>query len=43
MLNKVLIIYTGGTIGMVQGKDGSLHPFALKGIFEAVPQLELCD
>lgn len=28
---------------MVQGKDGSLHPFALKGIFEAVPQLELCD
>ena len=43
MQNKVLIIYTGGTIGMVQGKDGSLHPFALKGIFEAVPQLELCD
>ena len=43
MQNKVLIIYTGGTIGMVQGKDGSLHPFALEGIYQAVPQLEMCD
>lgn len=42
-MNKVLIIYTGGTIGMVQDKDGSLHPFAMEGIYEAVPQLELCN
>ena len=42
MNNKVLIIYTGGTIGMVQGKDGSLRPFALEGVLEAVPQLQSC-
>ena len=40
--NKVLIVYTGGTIGMVQDENGSLHPFALDRIYDAVPQLRAC-
>lgn len=40
--NKVLIVYTGGTIGMVQDENGSLHPFALDRIYDAVPQLKSC-
>lgn len=40
MHNKVLLIYTGGTIGMVQDENGALHPFELQRIFEAVPQLK---
>lgn len=43
MNNKVLIIYTGGTIGMVQDENGSLHPFALDRIYDAVPQLKCCN
>ena len=42
-LNKVLIVYTGGTIGMVQDENGSLHPFALDRIYDAVPQLRGCN
>ena len=41
--NKVLIVYTGGTIGMVQDEHGSLHPFALDRIYDAVPQLRACS
>ncbi|MBO4607752.1 MAG: asparaginase, partial [Prevotella sp.] len=41
--NKVLIVYTGGTIGMVQDENGSLHPFALDRIYDAVPQLKCCE
>lgn len=41
--NKVLIVYTGGTIGMVQDENGSLHPFALDRIYDAVPQLKSCE
>lgn len=41
--NKVLIVYTGGTIGMVQDENGSLHPFALDRIYDAVPQLRACN
>ena len=41
--NKVLIVYTGGTIGMVQDENGSLHPFALDRIYDAVPQLKACS
>lgn len=41
--NKVLIVYTGGTIGMVQDENGSLHPFALDRIYDAVPQLKGCS
>ena len=42
MHNRVLIVYTGGTIGMVQDENGSLHPFALDRIYDAVPQLRAC-
>ena len=42
MENRVLIVYTGGTIGMVQDESGSLHPFALDRIYDAVPQLKNC-
>lgn len=42
MHNRVLIVYTGGTIGMVQDEHGSLHPFALDRIYDAVPQLHAC-
>ncbi len=37
--NRVLIIYTGGTIGMVQDADGSLQPFAMERIYDALPLL----
>lgn len=37
--NKVLIVYTGGTIGMVQSADGSLQPFAMERIYDALPVL----
>ena len=37
--NKVLLIYTGGTIGMVQDADGSLQPFAMDRIYDALPLL----
>ena len=40
---RVLIVYTGGTIGMVQDENGSLHPFALDRIYDAVPQLRACS
>lgn len=43
MHNKVLLIYTGGTIGMVQDESGALHPFALDRIYDAVPQLKHCS
>ena len=40
MKNAVLIIYTGGTIGMVQDEKGALHPFELNRIYDALPQLK---
>ncbi|MBO4308082.1 MAG: asparaginase [Bacteroidales bacterium] len=41
--NKVLLIYTGGTIGMVQDADGSLQPFAMERIYDALPLLHRTD
>ncbi len=38
-MDKVLIIYTGGTIGMVNGTDGVLVPFNFEQIKENVPEL----
>ena len=43
MLNKVLIVYTGGTIGMVQGENGSLRPFPMDHIYDLVPELRKCS
>ena len=37
--NKVLLIYTGGTIGMVQDQNGALQPFAMERIYDALPLL----
>lgn len=37
--DKVLLIYTGGTIGMVQDESGALQPFAMERIYDALPLL----
>ena len=42
MKNKVLLVYTGGTIGMVQGENGSLKPFPMDHIYDLVPELRKC-
>ena len=37
---NILIIYTGGTIGMIRdSKTGSLTPFNFDGIYEQSPEL----
>lgn len=38
-MTKILIIYTGGTIGMIQNQDGTLVPFDFKNITSNVPEL----
>ena len=39
-MNKILLIYTGGTIGMMQdAKTGSLRPFNFKSLTKQVPEL----
>lgn len=39
-MNKLLLIYTGGTIGMMQdAKSGSLKPFNFKHLTKQVPEL----
>ncbi len=41
---KILIIYTGGTIGMIQDpKTGSLTPFDFAGIYDQIPELKRFD
>lgn len=38
---SILIIYTGGTIGMIKNPDtGSLQPFNFDGIYEQIPELK---
>lgn len=37
--DKVLLIYTGGTIGMVQDENGALQPFAMERIYDELPLL----
>ncbi len=39
MKKKILVIYTGGTIGMVKDASGSYVPFSLENILQYVPQL----
>jgi len=42
--SSVLLIYTGGTIGMKEDpKDGALRPFDFSGILEEVPELRKFD
>ena len=39
-ITSVLIIYTGGTIGMVENsKTGSLEPFNFHHLLDKVPEL----
>ena len=39
-MNKILLIYTGGTIGMMQdAKTGSLRPFNFQSLTKQVPEL----
>ncbi len=41
---KILIVYTGGTIGMVQDSaTGALSPFRFEGLLEAMPGLKSLD
>lgn len=44
MKSKVLLIYTGGTIGMMQdAKTGQLKPFNFKALTEQIPELNKFD
>ena len=43
-MKKILVIYTGGTIGMVKDKEtGALYPFDMEKIYEALPVLKELD
>ena len=42
-MKKLLLIYTGGTIGMVQDQKGILVPFDFNNITENVPELSRLD
>lgn len=39
----ILLIYTGGTIGMVQGENGELIPFNFSHLLDQVPELKRLD
>ncbi len=39
-MTKILLIYTGGTIGMVRGEGGELAPFDFEYLLEHVPELK---
>ena len=40
---SILLIYTGGTIGMVNGTDGSLKPFDFEKLTAEIPELKKFD
>ena len=40
MRPKILIIYTGGTIGMIQDKNGVLQPFNFENLLSYIPMLK---
>ena len=40
---SILLIYTGGTIGMVNGTDGSLKPFDFEKLTAKIPELKNFD
>ncbi|MCQ2272187.1 MAG: type I asparaginase [Bacteroidales bacterium] len=44
MKKKILIIYTGGTIGMIQNQEnGALEPFEFSDIYSQLPMLKLIN
>lgn len=40
---SILIIYTGGTIGMIKDKSGTLVPFSLDKLLEKIPLIDEFD
>ncbi|MEM9897149.1 MAG: asparaginase domain-containing protein, partial [Bacteroidota bacterium] len=42
-LRSILIIYTGGTFGMVQDRSGSLIPFNFGKVVDRIPELRNLD
>ncbi|MBF90702.1 MAG: L-asparaginase 1 [Flavobacteriales bacterium] len=40
---SILLIYTGGTIGMIKGGDGSLKPFDFEKLTSEIPELKKFD
>ena len=43
MKSKILMIYTGGTIGMFKNSSGSLEPFDFKHLMNYLPELKQFD
>ena len=41
--NSVLLMYTGGTIGMYKTSEGSLKPFDLDTLSTQIPELNTFD
>ena len=41
--SSILIIYTGGTFGMVRDESGTLIPFNFTGVLEKIPELKTVD
>jgi L-asparaginase len=41
--SSILLIYTGGTMGMVAGQSGALVPFNFESILEHIPSLKTFD
>ncbi len=41
--SSVMLIYTGGTMGMVAGQSGSLVPFNFESILDHIPSLKTFD
>lgn len=40
---NILLIYTGGTFGMAESKDGSLVPFDFNKVIESIPVIKTFD
>ena len=36
---RILILYTGGTIGMILKSDGAYHPFSFENLQSFIPEL----
>ena len=44
MKRKILLIYTGGTIGMIKEySTGTLKPFDFNALLKHIPEIELID
>ena len=44
MKPKILIIYTGGTIGMIENQQtGALEPFDFDHLIDNVPKIKMLD